>query len=224
MYLTRTVGLQNKDLALVGACREVCWFVVRLSFFQPVSFRHLALSYDQNSSRAVVRQKKNESHVSQDGEAKAKQHAQHQAKPSAKHDAYRDEDGPEEANRQARSAAMHGTHTPSGTGRLTHQHCPLARRGSRTYRARALLSARVAALDIRLHSLAQLLQQECSLQPHLHNCAVEADPSYSGLLVRGFDFVQTALKLDAFSVVGFFDAGSERCAGCALCGYCSRAR
>jgi hypothetical protein len=100
----------------------------------------------------------------------------------------------------------------------------LTRRGSRTYRARALLSARVAALDIRLHSLAQLLQQECSLQPHLHDRAVEADPSYSGFLVRGFDFVQTALKLDAFSVVGFFDAGSERCAGCALCGYCSRAR
>lgn len=126
VHLTRTVGLQNKDLGLVGACREVDSFVVRLLFLQPVSFRHLALSRDQNSSLAVVRQKKNESHVSEDGEAKAKQHAQHQEKPSAKHDAYRDEDGPEEANRQARSAAMHGTHTPSGTGRLTHQRCPLA--------------------------------------------------------------------------------------------------
>lgn len=127
VHLTRTVGLQNKDLALVGACRGVCSYAVRSSFLQPVSFRGPVPRHYQNSSRAAVRQKKNESHVSEDEEAKAKQHAQHQAKQSAKHGAYRDEDGPEEANRQARSAAMHGTHTPSGTGRLTHQqHCPLA--------------------------------------------------------------------------------------------------
>lgn len=95
----------------------------------------------------------------------------------------------------------------------------LARRGLRTYRARALLSARVATLDIWLHSLAQLLQQERSLQPHLHDRAVEAHSSGSGFFVGGFDFIQAALELDAFSVVGFFDAGSERRAGCALSGY-----
>ena len=95
----------------------------------------------------------------------------------------------------------------------------LARQGSRTYRARALLSARIAALDIRLHSLAQLLQQERSLQSHLHDRAVEAHSSGSGFFVGGFDFVQAALELNAFSVVGLFDARSERRAGCALRGY-----
>ena len=97
---------------------------------------------------------------------------------------------------------------------------PFARRGSRTYRARALLSARIATLDIRLHSLAQLLQQERPLQPHLHDRTVEAHSSGSGFFVGGFDFVQAALELDAFSVVGFFDARSEWCAGCALSGHC----
>lgn len=112
------------------------------------------------------------------------------------------------------------THTPSGTVVSPTSLISFARRGSRTYRARALLSARIAALNIRLHSLAQLLQKERPLQSHLHDRAVEAHSSGSGFFVGGFDFVQAALKLDAFSVVGFFDAGSERCAGCTLSGYC----
>ena len=91
------------DLALVGACHGLRSFVVRLPFLQPVSFRRFALRHYQNSNRAFVRQRKNESRVSKD-DAKAKQHAQHQAKRPAKHGAYRDEDGPEEANRWARSA------------------------------------------------------------------------------------------------------------------------
>jgi len=99
----------------------------------------------------------------------------------------------------------------------------LARRGSRTYRARALLSARIATLNIRLHSLAQLLQQEGPLKSHLHNRTVEAHSSGSGFFVGGFDFIQAALELDAFSIVGFFDAGGEWCAGCALGGYCLKA-
>lgn len=97
------VDLQNMDLALVGACLDLRLFVVRLSFLQLVSFRRHALNHYQNSSRAFVRQKKNESRVSTE-EAKAKQHAQHQAKQPAKHGAYRDEDGPEEANRWTQSA------------------------------------------------------------------------------------------------------------------------
>ena len=92
----------------------------------------------------------------------------------------------------------------------------LARRGSRTYRARALLSTRVATLDIWLHSLAQLFQQESPLQSHLHDRAVEAQPPNPGFLVRGFDFVQAALELNAFAVVCFFDAGGERRACCAF--------
>ena len=103
LYLTRAVGLQNKDLALVGACRQVCSSVVRSSSLHSAPFRRLALHHYQHLSRAAVRQKKNESHVSKN-EVKAMQHAQRQAKPSAKHGAYRDEDGPEEANRWARSA------------------------------------------------------------------------------------------------------------------------
>ena len=77
----------------MGACRGVCSYAVRSSFLQPVSFRGPVPRHYQNSSRAAVRKKKNESHVSEDEEAKAKQHAQHQAKQSAKHGACRDEDG-----------------------------------------------------------------------------------------------------------------------------------
>ena len=203
----------------MGACREVCSAVVRLSFLQPVSFRRLTVRHYQNPSRAFVRQKKNESRVSEE-QAKAKHHAQHQVKQSAKHGACRDEDGPEEANRRARSAATQANIHPPAPVVSPTSLMSLARRGSRTYRARALLSTRVAALDIRLHSLAQLLQQESPLESHLHDRAVEAHSSGSGFFVGGFDFVQAALELDAFSVVGFFDAGSERCAGCTLSGYC----
>jgi hypothetical protein len=60
--------------------------------------------------------------------------------------------------------------------------------GSRTYRAHAFLAARLAALDIRLHSLAQLFQQESAFQPHLHDRAVKAYSSDPGLFVGGFDF------------------------------------
>ena len=203
----------------MGAYHDVCSSVVRLSFLQPVSFRHPAIRHDQNSSRAFVRQKKNESRVLEE-QSKAKQHAQHQAKQSAKHGACRDEDGPEEANRRARSAATQANIHPPAPVVSPTSLMSLARRGSRTYRARALLSTRVATLDIWLHSLAQLLQQERPLKPHLHDRAVEAHSSGSGFFVGGFDFVQTALELDAFSVVGLFDAGSERCAGSALRGYC----
>jgi hypothetical protein len=91
---------------------------------------------------------------------------------------------------------------------------PLARR--LTYRAYTLLSARLTALDVGLHSLAQLFQQEGPLQSHFHDRAVEAHPSNPGFLVRGLNFVQAALELDAFAVVCFFDAGGERGACCAF--------
>ena len=124
MHLTLTVGLQNKDLTRVGSCREVCSSVVGLLFSPSALLRRLAYHHYQYSSRAFAHQKKNESHVSEE-EIKAKQHAQHQAKASAKYGAYRDEDGPEEANRWAQSAAIHAY--TLRRRRLTHQqHCPLA--------------------------------------------------------------------------------------------------
>jgi hypothetical protein len=92
-----------------------------------------------------------------------------------------------------------------------------------TYRAHALLSARLAALDVGFHSLAQLFQQEGPLQSHLHDRAVEAHPPNPGFLVGGFDFVQAALELDAFAVVCFFDTGGERCACCAFAWDCEMA-
>lgn len=93
-----------------------------------------------------------------------------------------------------------------------------------TYRAHALLSTRFAALDVGLHPLTQLFQQEGTLQSHLHDRAVEAQPPNPGFLVRGFDFVQAALELNAFAVVCFFDAGGERRACCAFSGNCEIAR
>lgn len=89
-----------------------------------------------------------------------------------------------------------------------------------TYRADALVAAGLTTLDVRLHALAKLLEQEGALQPHLHDRAVEAHAPDARFFVRGFDFVQTALELDTFAVVGLFDAGCERCAGGTFGGDC----
>jgi hypothetical protein len=101
---------------------------------------------------------------------------------AAKNGSYHDEDGPEEATDGAHHQlpCIHA----SGTVKRT----SFADPGSRTYRAHAFLAASLAALDIRLHSLAQLFQQESAFQPHFHDRAVKAYSSDPGFFVGGFDF------------------------------------
>jgi len=83
-----------------------------------------------------------------------------------------------------------------------------------SYRRHALLPAPLAAVDVVLHTFAELFEEEGALEAHFHYCAVEAEAARTGFLVGGLDFVEAAFELDAFAVVGFFCAGGERCVGC----------
>jgi len=141
------VGLKNKDLGLEGACREVRSYVVRSLVAHFASALCHVPYHHQSTHRVRVHQQKSESRVVKYEQVQEK----HPAAQAAKSGACRDEDGPEATDGLDQRPYM----SSLSDDRLTHQ-LVLSSRGSRTYRARALLSARVAAFDIRLHSLAQL--------------------------------------------------------------------
>ena len=77
-----------------------------------------------------------------------------------------------------------------------------------TYRPRRAF-ALVAVIDVVLHPLRELLQQECSLKSEFHDGALDASLARAYDIVAVFDLVDAPLELDAFAVIGSFDRGRE---------------
>jgi hypothetical protein len=62
-----------------------------------------------------------------------------------------------------------------------------------------------------LQAFCQLLEEKGAFEAHLHDGPVETGFALAGGVVGFFDFVESALQLDAFAVVGLFYRRCERC-------------
>lgn len=81
---------------------------------------------------------------------------------------------------------------------------------SGAYCGHAFISTMFAAVYVGLHSLAQVIQQKGALESHFHDGSIQSHSLDLRLIVRRLDLVQPTLKLDAFAVVGLFDARRQR--------------
>jgi hypothetical protein len=79
----------------------------------------------------------------------------------------------------------------------------------RMYRRRRTV-ALVAVIDIVLHSLRNLLEQEGSLKPQFHDGSLDTSLACTNDIVAIFDLIDAPLQLDALAVVGSFDGWRER--------------
>lgn len=70
-------------------------------------------------------------------------------------------------------------------------------------------AAAIAVVDIVLHVLVQLLEQECALEAHLLDAAVQACDAQARAVVVLFNVGYAAAEVDAFAVVGAFDRRRE---------------
>ncbi len=86
--------------------------------------------------------------------------------------------------------------------------------GRRAHHCRSLVPASHATVDVDIHPLAQLLQEEGTLEAHLHDSSVKSDALDLRFIIGGLHLVETALELDAFAVIGLLDARGQ---GRALC-------
>jgi hypothetical protein len=85
---------------------------------------------------------------------------------------------------------------------------PLAPQGLVCWR-RWWAAAAIAIVDVVLHMFVQLLQQECALEAHLLDSAIQACDAQARAVVVLFDVGYAAAEVDAFAVVGTFDRGGE---------------
>lgn len=79
-----------------------------------------------------------------------------------------------------------------------------------------IASTSITPVHVMLHSLPKLIQQECTFQSHFEYASVQSlNLDLLGIIVT-LDLVQTALQLNAFSIIGLLYARRERCIVCRI--------
>lgn len=81
-----------------------------------------------------------------------------------------------------------------------------------TYRRRRTIAI-ITIIRVLPHLTRDLLQQHRALNPHLEHRPFNPDLLHPQSIIILLDLVDAPFELDAFSVVGCFDAGGERRVG-----------